>query len=85
VRTHEQVGRLTTFPSHDKKEFDMSTWTAVLVGAALLSVFVMFLIQVRRIERDVDFGEFARGPRDDDENATTLWARIVANSIVASP
>ena len=63
----------------------MSTWTAALVGAALLSLFVIFLIRVRRIERDVDFAQLARDTATDDDDRLTLWARIVANSVVASP
>jgi len=63
----------------------MSTWTAVLVGAALLSLFVIFFARVRRIERDVDYAQFAHGAVADDDDRLILWARIVANSVVASP
>lgn len=61
----------------------MSTLTAALVGAALLSVFVVFLIRARRVERDVDFAQLSR--RTDEDDNLTLLARIIANSIVASP
>jgi hypothetical protein len=61
----------------------MSTLTAVFVGAALLSVFVMLLVRARRIERDVDFTQLTRCK--DGEDRLTLLARVVANSIVASP
>ena len=61
----------------------MSTLTAVLVGAALLSVFVVLMIRARRIERDVDLAQLSR--RTDEDDNLTLLARIIANSIVASP
>src|SRR6478752_5468184 len=50
------------FSAQDKpeRELEMTTLTAALVAAALVSLFVMFLIRVRRIERDVDFAGFAR-------------------------
>ena len=61
----------------------MSTVTAVLVGAALLSLWMVFLIRARRIERAVDLAQVSRGTDEDDNLA--LLARIIANSIVASP
>jgi hypothetical protein len=66
-----------------EREFEMSTWTAALAAAALLTLFVLFLVRVRRIERDVDFAEFTRHADDDDNLA--LLARIIANTVVASP
>jgi len=60
----------------------MNAFTATLVGLAMLSLFAIFLIHVRRMERDVDYAEL-RQHSDDDDNLTLL-ARIIANSVVAS-
>ena len=60
----------------------MNALTATLVGAAMLLLFAIFLIRVRRIERDVDFAELKR--HDDDDDNLDLLARIISNSVVAS-
>ncbi len=61
----------------------MNTVTAILVGAALLSVMAVLLIRARRIERAVDMAQLSHGAETEDN--LTLLARIIANSIVASP
>jgi hypothetical protein len=60
----------------------MNALTAGLVGAAFLVLIVMFLIRVRRVEREVDYAEFAKA-RPDDQLA--YLARVVANVTVSSP
>lgn len=59
----------------------MNAFTATLVAIAMLSLFAIFLIHVRRMERDVDYAELRQ--HSDDDNLTLL-ARIIANSVVAS-
>ena len=60
----------------------MSAVVAGLVGAAFLMLFAAFYVGVRRVERDVDYGDLGGGRRDD---RIGLLARLIANVIVASP
>jgi hypothetical protein len=60
----------------------MDALIAALVAAGFVVLIGLFLIRVRRIEREVDFGEFGKDRHDD---RLAYLARVVANTTVASP
>jgi hypothetical protein len=60
----------------------MNAVTAGLVGLGFLILFAIFLVNVRRMERDVDYASFGNERHNDKLG---LLARVVANVIVSSP
>jgi len=65
-----------------KGQIEMNLVAAGLVGLAFLILFAIFLISVRRAERDVDYAAFGSERHNDNLG---LVARVVANVIVSSP
>ena len=60
----------------------MNALTAGLLAAGFVILIGLFLIRVRRIEREVDFTDFGKDRHD--ERLASL-GRVIANTIVASP
>ena len=60
----------------------MNALTAGLLAAGFVILIGLFLIRVRRIEREVDFTDFGENHHDD---RLAYLGRVIANTIVASP
>ena len=61
---------------------NVNALTAGLLSAAFVILFGLFLLRVRRLERDVDYAEFGK-QRPDDQLA--YLARVIANVTIGSP
>ena len=60
----------------------MNAMIAGLVAAAFVILIGLFLIRVRRVEREVDFAEFGQDRQDDQ---LAYLARVIANVTIATP
>jgi hypothetical protein len=71
--------------TESKGRIEMTAIVAGLVGAAFLILIGVCYVATRRVERDLDYSDYAgsSGTRHDERLAHT--ARLIANVIVAAP